>query len=89
MTVRVLRDETERGDNKGNRGENKVSAWVRCRGGRKELLFLPPSQSEIELADAENGGLRPALPLLTVQLYQPSLPLTLSPLAPLYLHRSP
>lgn len=39
--MRFLRDETERGDNKDNRGEDKVRASLCRRTGRKELLFLP------------------------------------------------
>lgn len=39
---RVLRDERESADKKDNRGESKVSAPVRLRGGRKKLLFLLP-----------------------------------------------
>lgn len=38
----VLRDERESADKKDNRGESKVRAPVRLRGGRKKLLFLLP-----------------------------------------------
>lgn len=71
----MLRDERESGDNKDNRGENKVRALVRLSSGRKKaLVFRPALDQKLNL---QNQGLRRVLPPLTVK---PNLPLFLCPL---------
>lgn len=46
VTVRVLRDETEPGDGKDNRGEKEVRASVRRSSGRKELFVFGPALNQ-------------------------------------------
>lgn len=43
---RVLRDESESGDKKDNRGESKVKALVRLSNGRKKALVFGPALNQ-------------------------------------------
>ena len=71
---RALRDETESGDEKDNRGESKVKALVRLRNGRENFCFCSCTQSEIEPANLQNKGLGGARALLTVKQNPPAFP---------------